>query len=83
METIEELDGCMCEYIPEHLRNQIDVLAERTNAYTSQVVAMALQIGLAVLIGKTPEILSSTNTAKHGHGKIKQTRKSKLAGAGL
>jgi len=76
----EELEGCMCEYIPEHLRNQIDTVAEATDAYTSQVVAMALQIGLAVLIGKTPEILRSTSTARHGE--IKQTRKSKLSGKG-
>lgn len=79
--TFEELDGCMCEYIPEPLRNQIETVAEKTNVYTSQVVTYALQIGLAVLIGKTPEILRSMSTAKHGQ--IKQTRKAKLAGKGV
>jgi hypothetical protein len=79
--TIEKLEGCMCEYIPDHLRNQIETLAEKTNAYTSQVVTVALQIGLAVLIGKTGEILRLTSTAKHGP--IKQTRKAKLSGKGI
>ena len=77
---IEELEGCMCEYIPEHLRSQIETVAEKTNVYTSQVVTVALQIGLAVLIGKTHELLASTNTAKHGE--IRQ-RKSKLSGKGV
>jgi hypothetical protein len=79
--TVEELDGCMCEYIPENLREQIETLAEKYNAYTSQVVTMALQIGLAVLIGKTHEILRTVSTAKHGE--IKQTRKAKLSGEGI
>jgi hypothetical protein len=79
---MEVLDGCMCEYIPDHLRDQIDTLAEKANVYPSQVVTVALQIGLAVLIGKTPEILSATSTAKQGHGKLKQTRGGKLSGAG-
>ncbi len=26
----EELEGCMCEYIPEHLRSQIETVAEKT-----------------------------------------------------
>lgn len=77
----EELEGCMCEYIPEHLRSQIETVAEKTNASTSQVVTFALQIGLGVLIGKTPEFLSSTSRAKHG--KIKQTRNSTLSGKGV
>lgn len=78
--SIEELEGCMCEYIPENLRAQIETLAEKGDAYASQVVTVALQIGLAVLIGKTPELLSATSTAKHGQ--IKQ-RKSKLSGKGV
>lgn len=78
--TFEELDGCMCEYIPENLREQIETVAEKANAYTSQVVTIALQIGLAVLIGRTHELLSTTSTAKHGQ--IKQ-RKVKLSGKGL
>jgi hypothetical protein len=76
--TIEELDGCMCEYVPHHLRSQIETVAEAAEVYPSQVVTMALQIGLAVLIGKTSETLQSVSTAKHGP--IKQTRKSKLKG---
>ncbi len=79
-DCIEELESCMCEYIPDALRDQVDAVAEKTNAYPSQVVTIALQVGLAVLIGKTPELLMSTGTAKHG--KIKQTRKSKLSGKG-
>jgi hypothetical protein len=79
-QEFEVLEGCMCEYIPEHLRNQIETVAEKANAYASQVVTMALQIGLAVLIGKTPELLSKTSMAKHGE--IKQ-RKGKLSGKGV
>ncbi len=78
--TIEELEGCMCEYIPENLREQIETVAEKTGAYTSQVVNFALQVGLAVLIGKTGELLSTTSRAKHGP--IKQ-RKGKLSGKGV
>ena len=78
--SFEELEGCMCEYIPENLREQIETVAEKGAAYPSQVVTMALQIGLAVLIGKTPELLSKTSMAKHGE--IKQ-RKSKLSGKGV
>lgn len=78
--TIEELEGCMCQYIPENLRAQIETVAEKTNVYASQVVTVALQIGLAVLIGKTPEILTATSMAKHGE--IKQ-RKGKLSGKGV
>jgi hypothetical protein len=78
--SIEELEGCMCEYIPESLRAQIETLAEKGDAYPSQVVVAALQIGLAVLIGKTPELLSATSMAKHGG--IEQ-RKSKLSGKGV
>jgi hypothetical protein len=79
--SIEELPGCMCEYIPEHLRGQIETVAEKTNAYPSQVMTLALQMGLAVIIYQTPEILSSTSRAKHG--KIKQIRKSELSGKGV
>lgn len=50
--TVEELEGCMCEYIPVPLREQIETVAEIGKAYPSQVVTVALQIGLAVLIGK-------------------------------
>ncbi len=78
----EELEGCMCEYIPEHLRTQIDTVAGESNAYASQVVTLALQIGLAVLIGKIPELVSTYSRAKTP-GKIKQTRKSKLSGKGV
>ncbi len=79
--SIEELEGCMCEYIPVNLRNQIEDVAEKIDVYTSQVVTMALQIGLAVLIGKTPELLSSVSRSKHGE--MKPTRKSKLSGKGV
>jgi len=79
--TAEYLEGCMCEYIPEDLRKQIEAVADKTNAWPSQVVTFALQIGLAVIIGKTPELLRSTSTAKHGE--IKQTRKAKLSGKGV
>ncbi len=80
---IETLEGCMCQYIPEALRTQVDAIAETTGAYASQVVTAALQIGLAVLIGKTPALLTSLAETKHG-GKIKQKRtRGKLSGAGL
>ena len=82
MENENEVsEGCMCEYIPVNLRNQIDTVAEKTDVYTSQVVTVALQIVLAVLFGKTPEMLSATSRAKHGE--IKQTRKAKLSGVGV
>jgi hypothetical protein len=81
MENTEELDGCICEYIPEHLRSQIETVAEKTGAYTAQVVTLALQIGLAVLIGKTHGFLASHSVAKHGP--MKQARKAKLSGVGV
>lgn len=79
--TFEKQDGCMCEYIPQHLRDQIETVAEKTEAYTSQVVTVALQIGLAVLIGKCPEILRSQRVGRRGT--ITQNRKSTLAGKGV
>jgi len=78
MENIEE--GCMCQYVPLNLREQIDDLAGKTDVYPSQVVTVALQIGLAVIIGKTPELLSETSRAKHG---IVKQRKGKLSGTGV
>jgi hypothetical protein len=78
--TIEELEGCMCEYISEHLRNQIESVADQTEAYPSQVMIVALQIGLAVILGKTHSFLSSVSMAKHGP--VKQ-RKGKLSGKGV
>jgi hypothetical protein len=77
----EVLEGCMCEYIPEYLREQIENIADKTGAYPSQVVTFALQIGLAVLIGKTEGSLSASSKARHG-GKIRQTRRGKLSGNG-
>ena len=79
-DSVEELEGCMCEYIPESLREQIQTVANQTNSYTSQVVTMALQIGLAVLIGKHSELLPTVSRAKHGQ--MKQTR-GKLSGKGV
>lgn len=76
---IEMLDGCMCEYVPENLRDQIDLVAETTESYPSQVVVIALQIGLAVILGRTHELLASTRLKKHG--KIKNA-KGKLSGKG-
>jgi hypothetical protein len=56
-------------------------VAEKTGAYTAQVVTLALQIGLAVLIGKTHGFLASHSVAKHGP--MKQARKAKLSGVGV
>jgi hypothetical protein len=76
MENIEELDGCMCEYIPLPLRERIGALADGAGLYTSQVVAKALELGLAVMNAVPP-----VDTTRHG--KIKQARKSKLSGKGV
>lgn len=78
---IEVLEGCMCEYIPNDLRDQIDILAGKTDAYAAQVVTVALQIGLGVLLGQTSGLMSSTSVS-HGGGKIKNS-KGKLSGKGI
>jgi hypothetical protein len=78
---IEELPGCMCEYIPEDLREQIETVAEKYEAYASQVVTVALKIGLGVVIGKTPELLQAVSREKRGP--IKQRKRGKLTGAGV
>jgi hypothetical protein len=83
MENTEELEGCMCEYIPENLRNQIEDAAEKFDVFTSHVVTLALQIGLAVIIAKTPDLLSSVSRAKHGEIKQARKSKSKLSGKGV
>jgi hypothetical protein len=79
MENVEELEGCMCQYIPETLREQVDTIAEKFEAYPHQVVGYALQIGLALLISKHPDAYEF----KGGHGRLKQTRKSRLSGKGV
>jgi hypothetical protein len=79
-DSVEKLEGCMCEYIPENLRDQINTVAEKTSAYTSQVVTLALQIGLAVILGNSHDLTSSVSREKHGQ--IKQTRKGTLSGKG-
>lgn len=79
--SVEELEGCVCEYIPENLRTRIQVLADAYGAYTSQVVSLALDIGLAVMLGKNHKLVQGISTAKYGE--MKQSRRGKLSGKGV
>jgi hypothetical protein len=83
--TTQDLEGCMCEYIPEDLREQItaitDTFVEKfgDEVATSQVMVIALQLGLAVIMGKMP----SAYWFKGKQGEMKNRKKSKLSGKGF
>ena len=82
---VEELEGCMCQYVPTDLRSQIEAIAEKCEAYTSQVVALALQVGLGVLARDALSYADEFKGLKGKPGKIaqKKFRRGKLSGAGI
>lgn len=45
----DELEGCMCEYVPEGLRERIEAVAEKVNVHTYQVAAAAMRLGIILL----------------------------------
>ena len=82
-EETEELDGCMCEYLPEDLKDRINKLADQAGCFPHQVVTAALKLGLAMM-NLHNEIYEAAK-AKPVHGRMEQRRKrkGKLSGNGV
>jgi hypothetical protein len=80
---VEELDGCMCQYIPENLREQIALLERDGERYTSEVATLALQIGLAVLLDGSFSSELQDLAPRSGKMKQRKIKRGKLAGAGV
>jgi len=72
--------GCVCQYVPDELRNEVWIIAEQNEAYTAQVAVAALRIGLAALMGK---IVPVSELERINGKSPKKTRKGRLSGAGV